>query len=313
MGFVLSETAITNFSMPPQSFNDMKDMFHLRTHTALPLIPLALPLAQRSVSMTSQLYPPVDAGRFILLPPVTASISTIAVNSCFVTMKQITHHVRVMDAGSGDRRAVGQAAGTVRAHVQLHPKVPFLALSHAAHLRVARATGVLGRRWCRHDRRVYNGSLAHQQTALLQMLVDFLKQFLGQSMPLEQMPKIQNRCFIRHLVLAQLDASKPSQRLNVIKGIFHRWIGEVEPLLQKVNPQHLLQCHRRSPVSRSRIVSLDHSQQLRPRYDLFHFFEKLFATSFLFLVRKCQSSKGRLAHSVLPSIRFRHITCLMFV
>src|SRR3982751_3269028 len=140
MCFVLNEAAITNFSMSPETLDDVKHMFHLRAHTALPPIPLAIPGAQRSVSITSSLYAPADAGRFILLLPLAAHIGAIAINGGFVAMKQIAHEMRVMNARSADRGAVRQAAGTIDAYMQLHPKIPFLALSHAAHLRIAAAT-----------------------------------------------------------------------------------------------------------------------------------------------------------------------------
>src|SRR6266849_2287014 len=40
LGLVLGQAAITNFAVAPQPFDDMEDMFHFRSHLALPPIPL---------------------------------------------------------------------------------------------------------------------------------------------------------------------------------------------------------------------------------------------------------------------------------
>ena len=37
---------------------------------------------------------------------------------------------------------------------------------------------------------------------------------------------------------------------RVVQRLFHRRVRQVEPLLQKINPQHPLQAHRRAPVAR---------------------------------------------------------------
>src|SRR5439155_13118365 len=55
---------------------------------------------------------------------------------------------------------------------------------------------------------------------------------------------------------------------------FHPRIRQVEPLLQKINPQHRFQFFRSPPVARLGIVRLDQRAQLRPRHHLLHFFQK---------------------------------------
>src|SRR5919109_4184107 len=139
MGLVLSQAAITNFAMTPEPLDDVKDMLHLRTHTALAPIPFTVALAQRSVPMAFALHAPTDLELLIQLLLLVVSISAIAVDLFLCTVNQGFHQLRIVHARRGDHRGVGQATLAVCSDVQLHPKMPFIALFGAAHLGVARA------------------------------------------------------------------------------------------------------------------------------------------------------------------------------
>src|SRR6185436_21088671 len=98
--------------MAPQAFDDVKDMFHLCAHAALPAIPFTIPLAQCAVPTAAPLHPPVNACRLDPLLPFASDVCAIAIERAFTAMKQIIHYVRIVHARGGYGRAVRQAAGT---------------------------------------------------------------------------------------------------------------------------------------------------------------------------------------------------------
>ncbi len=64
--------------------------------------------------------------------------------------------------------------------------------------------------------------------------------------------------------------------LHVIEGFFYTGIAEVEPVLEKVDPEHSLQPYGRTSLSLFRIEGFEKSAKLFPRDYLFHFGEKEF-------------------------------------
>src|SRR5712691_4643817 len=307
LSLVLSQSAITNFAVAPQPFDDIEDMFHFRSHFALPPIPLPVTMVERRAAFTAALHPPLATTgvkgfllRFI-------NISAVAIDRLFVTVQQLFHYLRVVYFGRGYHRAVRQTELLIRAHVQLHPEKPVRSFARATHFRIMFTAGVLGRAGRRDNGRVNDGPRAQRQSLLLQVFLDFAKQFLGQPVPLQQMTEVQDRRFIRHLVLAQLDPRKPAHRFAVVKRFFHARVRQVEPLLQKIDAQHLLQPQRWSPIAGFRIVPLDDFEQLGPGHYLLHLFQKYFAPGFLLFVRIGQRGKCWLTHSaVLLWLSCRH-------
>src|ERR1700738_3750241 len=59
LSLVLSQPAITNFAVAPQPFDDMEDMFHFRSHLALPPIPLPVTMVERSAAVAAALHQPL--------------------------------------------------------------------------------------------------------------------------------------------------------------------------------------------------------------------------------------------------------------
>src|SRR5438445_9366603 len=55
---------------------------------------------------------------------------------------------------------------------------------------------------------------------------------------------------------------------------FHPRVRQVEPLLQKVNPQHALYSHRPPPLPRLGIMRRHQRAQLAPRHHLLHLLQK---------------------------------------
>src|SRR5207253_1790960 len=307
LSLVLSQSAITNFAVAPQPFDDIENMLHFRPHFALPPIPLPVTMVKRSAAVAAALHPPTLPAPFMELSLRLVNIGSVAIDRLLVSVQQLFHHLRVVHFGRGHYRAVRQAVHHVGAYVQLHAEKPVRTFARATHLGIMFTAGILGRAWRRDNGRVDNRARAQRQSLLLQVLLDFGKQLFRQPVPLQQMTKVQDRRFIRHFVLAQLDPRKPAHRFAVVKRFFHARVRQVEPLLQKVDAQHLLQPQRWSPIAGFRIVPLDDFEQLCPRHYLLHLFQKYFAPGFLLLISIGQRGKCWLTHSaVLLWLSCRH-------
>src|SRR6266852_3264656 len=80
LSLVLSQSAITNFAVAPQPFDDIKDMFHFRPHLALPPIPLPVPMVERGAAIASALHPPTLSAPFVKLPLRFVNIGSITID-----------------------------------------------------------------------------------------------------------------------------------------------------------------------------------------------------------------------------------------
>lgn len=113
-------------------------------------------------------------------------------------------------------------------------------------------TILVRRRARRVDRRGIDGRAPTQQ----QTTFDPQRVGLGQQTPcktllLQPMPKAQDRTVIRNQVGASVQPCTRAQRRNIVQRFFHARIGQGEPLLYEVNPQHRF-CRERCPVPADR-------------------------------------------------------------
>ena len=194
-------------------------------------------------------------------------------------------------------------AAPVSANVQLHPEMPLLALAGLLHLRIAFLRRILGRWRRRDDRGVHNRARLEQQLLLLQQLADLGEQLRGQLMLLQQVAKSQDSRLVRHQIHRQVNARKPAHRLAVVERIFHRRIGQVEPLLHEVDAQHPRHRVRRTTLHRLRVVRLDDRQQPRPRHHRLHLGEELRSARDFRLERPVGRSQRGLFHIHGPLVR----------
>src|SRR4029450_12856155 len=79
-----------------------------------------------------------------------------------------------------------------------------------------------------------------------------------------------------------------------------------EPLLHKIDSQHLLQSQRRPTIASLRGVGLDELQKSSPKHYFGHIFEKVFAPGFLLFVAVGKRCECWLAHSVSSIMRAAH-------
>jgi hypothetical protein len=108
------------------------------------------------------------------------------------------------------------------------------------------------------------------QAPRLQDLAHLGKQRLTQLLVLQQTAELQQRRCVGHSLASQIDSNKPPQRRAVEQRVFARGIGQVEPVLHEIHPQHPFKAHRRAAVAGLRVVRRNHLAQLRPRHDLLH-------------------------------------------
>ena len=91
----------------------------------------------------------------------------------------------------------------------------------------------------------------------------------------KQVAKVQDGRLVGRGGSAQIDSGEAAQRGRIVKRIFSAGIGEIEPVLQKVDTQHDRQADRLAAVARLGIVRLDQCFQLPPGNHRFHGIEKL--------------------------------------
>ena len=110
------------------------------------------------------------------------------------------------------------------------------------------------------------------------MPVDLPEEFLPEMVFLKQMTELQDGRFIRHRLPAEVDTHEPAHGDRFIQGLFRSRIGEVEPLLEKIDPEHAQKPHRRPTVLALRVIGCDHRAKVLPGHDLLHVRKELLAT-----------------------------------
>ena len=135
------------------------------------------------------------------------------------------------------------------------------------------------------------------------MVLDALKQHLGQPVTLQQMAEVQNRRLVRHL--AQTDTGKMSHPLNFIQHVFGGWITEVVEELHTMHAQHALQPIGRSPPASFWIVRPDLLQQTLPPNQHLHPLQKTLPPrlALLVLLLKVRKAPLRALHPSQSPIR----------
>src|SRR5215471_2451484 len=114
----------------------------------------------------------------------------------------------------------------------------------------------------------------HLQSLRRQVPLHLIKQLPAEIVLFEQMAEAAHRRLIRHRLAAEVDANKTPHRPRIVKRFFHRRVRQIEPLLQKVDPQHSFHPDRRAAIAGLGIKRFDQRAQRRPRHDALHFIEK---------------------------------------
>ena len=169
-------------------------------------------------------------------------------------MQQIRQHVLVRYRSRRRAHRMHMALLGVHSDVRLQPEVPLLSLARLMHFRVALSAPVLGRRGRMNNGRIHNRAGGDADAPAFQILVHRVQHRPAQFVLLQQVTKPKNGALVRHRRTPQIDAHKVPQHRRFIQRILRPRIAQVEPLLQKIHPQHDAQSYRRPPVLSLRIV-----------------------------------------------------------
>ena len=170
--------------------------------------------------------------------------------------------------------------------------IPLIPLLRLMHLRISGSCTVFRGTGSRNDGSIHNRTAMHQQAGFLKAIPDVSKNLLSDVVFLKQMAELQQGCRIRNLFRHKIYAKKTTHGVAVIYGVLCPFVGQVEPCLHQIHPQHCLDTPNRSPMLSLRIVRSDHFYPCFPRDDLFHLVEKflplrrLFPVS-VFNIRQC--------------------------
>ena len=114
---------------------------------------------------------------------------------------------------------------------------------------------------------------SHPVAPLRQVRVDLLEQTTPQPVPLQQVPKVQNRRLVRQRT-RQTQPREPPHRLNLVQHVLHPRVAQVVEQLHAVNPQQRRQRVRLPPPARLRIQRPNPRLQTLPRNQRLHPLQK---------------------------------------
>ena len=193
-------------------------------------------------------------------------------------MEEVGQDRGVMNVRRGRHYGMNDLGLAVDPDMGLHAEVPLIPLTRLMHVRIALLVLVLGGRGGIDDGGIDDRALGDLDALGLQMPVDLPKELFPEMVLLEEMTELQDGGLIRHRLPAEIDTHEPAHGHRFVQGFFRPGIGEVEPLLEKINAQHALQTHRRPAILTLGIIGCDHGAEVLPRYDLLHVRKELLAT-----------------------------------
>ena len=132
----------------------------------------------------------------------------------------------------------------------------------------------------------------HHVSGLYHDAVDCIEEQFVQAVCLQKMTEFAQRCFVRNRLRHEVNACEFSHGVAVVDGILGSRIGQIEPDLQQIHPQHFFNAHGRTATLSLGIVGFDNTNLLVPGNDLVHDFQKFSPLRFLlaeavFDIRKC--------------------------
>ena len=135
-------------------------------------------------------------------------------------------------------QCMNQTAVCVHTRMAFHAKIPLIALFRRVHLRVPLLFLILCGTGRGNNRCVYYRSAPKQMSIPLQYLIQFIKHRLSQFMFFQQMAEFQQCRRVRYALIQKVDSHKLTHGIAVINCILYAFIGQIEPYLQQIHPQH---------------------------------------------------------------------------
>ena len=272
---VLLQSPVAHFHEPELQLHHLKHMLDLSPYLRLrPVLRPRHPVHDLILIATAPLGKIPRSRRALANHPALSLISPVAPHPCLFAVQQVGQNGHVGNMGCRRHRRVDELGLAVHAHVRLHPEVPVLSLLRLVHLWVPALLTVFGRTGRMDQGCIHNRAAADPHPFGLQVQVHCPQNLFSQVVLFQQVAKLAHRGLVRHRLRSQINPRKLAQRRRVVQRLFHRWVRQIEPMLEKINPQHLLQLFRPPSVARPRIVRLDQGAQLRPRHHLLHLLQE---------------------------------------
>jgi len=106
------------------------------------------------------------------------------------------------------------------------------------------------------------------------MNIDRLQHCTAEVVLFQKMTKLADRCLVGHWLTAKIDLRELAHQRRVIQCLFYRRVREAEPLLKKVDTQHVLDAQWTAPIASFGVVRFHQQTQRTPWNDLLHLFQK---------------------------------------
>lgn len=196
-------------------------------------------------------------------------------------MQQLVDLGDIGHVGCRTHDAVYQAGLGIGADMHFHAEVALVTLLRLVHLRITLAFPVLGLARRKDDGGIDSGALAQQQPALTQAVIDYCQNARRQSVLLQQVAEIHDRCVVRDAPVGQQQLGKLTQRGDLVQRFLHRRIAEGEPVSRQVNAQRGVLRIRRTASARLGVERLDQCQQPCLGHHPFHLRQKALAPGLL--------------------------------
>jgi len=233
-----------------------------------------------------------------------ANVCRITPRVCFIPMQQVRQYPRAVHFCGGDDHQMNQFGFAIHANVHLHAEIPLNTLLRLMCIRISLLVPIFGRGWRVNDRCVHDGAVGNIETVLGQKFADPFENLAAQSVSFQQMANLSDRGFVWHRFLAQINTEKTTHRSELIQRFFGAGIAEVEPVLQKIYPQHALRADRWSAVAGLWIEQRNHGTQFLPRDRVIHLGQKQLVLRRLAVGFKRACCKGQLIHRFPSSNSF---------
>lgn len=278
-GRVLGQPAVLHFCVAKLPLNDAECVFHLGPDACLGLLQLVQDgshgraLVQRTALGWAHGHMPVGLNALDFFALCHALVTCIGKYIKLFTMDQLAGLRHIIDVGRRAHLVVNQPRVGVCANLAFHRKVPLISLLGLVHLRVTFPILVLGRTGSGIQGSVHHPAFARHQAFVGQSGVDGGQDLFGQIMFFQEVSKPQDADPVMDaLHTAQIHKLPVQSRLE--QCLFHRQVGQAEPLLDEVDAQHGFQLERGPAGLGSRCVRRNQRQQLRPRHHQIHLVKK---------------------------------------
>lgn len=148
------------------------------------------------------------------------------------------------------------------------------------------------------------------QPVRFEMPMDLFEQTTAEIMRLEQMPEAADRRLVGRRLAAEIDPGEITHRRRVVERLLDAGVGEIEPLLKKINPKHPVEAIGRPAVPRLWIERLNQRAYVRPWNNLLHLGKKRGTPRRLAVAIKPFRGKRQLLHRPFPSVSHTNLAVM---